>query len=54
MEVGNMQDINNMTMKDFNNLMCYLKFKEDKDSGKAVPLKQSQKDMIKKAKEKKQ
>ena len=53
MQVGNMQDINNMNLKEFYSLLDYLKTKNDKQSGKAVPLKQSQKDMIKKAKEKK-
>ena len=45
-EVGNMKDINDMSMKDFINLCKYLEYKNKKDSGGIVPLKKSQKEMI--------
>ena len=46
-----MADINNMSMKDFHHLLKFLKRRENMREGKPVELKQSQKDMIKKAKE---
>jgi hypothetical protein len=52
MEVGNMEDINNMALKDFNNLLKYLSRRNKIREGKPVPLKESQKEMIKITKEK--
>ena len=46
-----MSDVNNMSMKDFTNLLKHLERKNRMKTGKPVKLKQSQKDMIKKAKE---
>jgi hypothetical protein len=48
-----MEDINNMSMKDFNGLMKYVTIRERKRSGKPVPLRDSQKEMIKRAKKEK-
>ena len=45
-----MKDINDMSLKDFNNLNHYLNIQNRKSSGKIVPLKQSQRDMIEDAK----
>jgi len=50
-QLGNLQDINIMSMKDFNNLHKYLKMKKMMNDGQPIPLKQSQKDMIKRAQE---
>ena len=53
LEVGNMQDILNMTIKDFYGVMEAAKARSERMSGKPTvkKLKQSQKDMIAKAKE---
>jgi len=48
-----MKDINKMSMKDFDGMMVYLKNKKNIDERKPIPLKQSQKDMIKRTKERK-
>lgn len=52
LEVGNLRDINRMSMKDFNNLMRYLKIRNAKKDNEPVPLKKSQQSMIDKFKEK--
>ena len=51
MEVGNMEDINNMSIKDFYNLNKFLNRREKMRTHKPVELKQSQKDMIQATKE---
>ena len=51
MQVGNMYDINHMKFKDFLNLLDYVEYRDKKQSGKPVPIKESQKDMIKRLKE---
>ena len=50
MEVGNIEDINNMSMKDFNNLNRYLEKRERTREHKPVPLTDSEKEMIKRTK----
>ena len=45
-----MYDINNMTLKDFNGLLRYLDLENKIRKNQPIPLKQSQKDMIKRAK----
>jgi len=50
MEVGNIEDINNMSMKDFNNLNRYLEKREKIRTNKPVPLSDSEKEMIKRSK----
>ena len=47
-----MEDINKMTLKDFNNLNEYLKIKDKIGKNQPIPLKKSQKEMIKRTKEK--
>jgi len=47
-----MKDINNMTIKDFNGLLRYLDYEDKKMKHQPIPLKESQKDMITKFKEK--
>jgi len=48
-----MKDINDMSLKDFNNLNRYLARRERIRDNKTVPLRDSQKEMIKRAKERK-
>ena len=50
MEVGNIDDINNMSMKDFTNLSRYVDRKHKIETGKPIPLRESNKNMIKMAK----
>ena len=50
MEVGNIEDINNMSMKDFNNLNRYLEKREKIRTNKPVPLSDSEKEMIRRTK----
>lgn len=45
-----MEDINNMSLKDFYGLNWYMNKIENMRSGKPIPLKESQKEMIKRAK----
>jgi hypothetical protein len=56
LNVGNMYDINNMSMTDFNNLNEYLERSNKMKSGQPVKLRESNKRMIeaRKLKEKKQ
>ena len=50
MEVGNLEDINNMSMKDFNNLNRYLEKREKIRTNKPISLSDSEKEMIKRTK----
>jgi len=50
MEVGNLEDINNMSMKDFNNLNRYLEKREKIRTNKPISLSDSEKEMIKRSK----
>lgn len=50
MEVGNMEDINKMSLLEFNNLLNYLEKKEKIRKHEPIPLRDSEKEMIKKAK----
>jgi len=54
LEVGNMYDINNMSLKDFNNLYEYIERREKMGKHEPVKLRESNKRMIeaRKAKEK--
>jgi len=52
LKVGNMKDINNMDIKDFNNIFEYSNRIETSRSGKPVPLRESNKRMIQATKEK--
>lgn len=51
METGNMDDINRMSMKDYYGLMRYLKYRDKKIKGEKLPLKDSQREMIRRAQE---
>ncbi len=53
MEVGNMEDLNNMLVQDFNGIMRYLDEKNKKQNKGFIPLPDSSKEMIKRAREKK-
>jgi len=46
-----MEDINKMAIKDFNGVMRYLELKNKKQTGQMIPLPDSSKEMIKRAKE---
>jgi len=50
MEVGNIEDINNMSMKDFNNLNRYLEKREKIRTNKPISLSDSEKEMIRRTK----
>jgi len=52
MQVGNMGDINSMKLKDFYGLMKHLKRRNNIQKGEPVPLRSSQKEMIRITKEK--
>jgi len=45
-----MEDINNMTMKDYYGLCEYLELREKMRDNKPIPLKESQREMIKRTK----
>ena len=51
LEVGNIEDINNMSLNEFNGIIQFTNRRKNIHDGKPVKLKQSQKDMIKRAKE---
>ena len=46
-----MKDINNMSLNDFNNVFKYISRKNKERKGEIVPLKESNKNMIKRRKE---
>jgi len=52
LEVGNMYDINNMNIKDFNNLFEYISRKDKIKNKQPVPLRESNKRMIQATKDK--
>jgi len=51
LECGNMEDINNMDINDFFGILAFAKKRQDKIEGKQIPLKDSQREMIKRTKE---
>ena len=51
LEVGNMEDLNNMDIIDFNRLNKYIKRRNAQRNGKPIELKDSNKEMIRRAKE---
>lgn len=50
MQTGGMEDINNMGMDDFHHLMEYLDRKSKIEEGKPVRLRESNREMIRRAK----
>ena len=52
LECGNMEDINNMSLTDFYGILRFSKKRQDKREGKPIPLKESQKEMIRRTREK--
>jgi len=47
-----MEDINNMSLTDFYGILRFSKKRQDKREGKPIPLKESQKEMIRRTREK--
>jgi len=52
LEVGNMEDINNMDIVDFTRLNRFIEKRNRVMSGKSIPLKDSNREMIRRAKAK--
>ena len=52
LEVGNMEDINNMSLKDFGTVLEFAERRANKNSSKPVPLRESNKRMIEATKQK--